>query len=377
MSSRERRTPTLVFDSTWLLVLCALVIGIASLFVVMLATSWVMGVFGVITFLLMPVGLYWMIRNSYSRTLLSIATALETSGPSAIPSVLVSSELSNSYEAKRLQEAFAAWECKLVTIANHEDEMHEKIELAESETVGLAATLGSFIYYTSHTLRTPLNAIRWIVEMFKNEELGRITKKQRAVLDKLEHSTVDLVQISARLQDTLLVMRGDKLHMKNQLMDFRNIVDEAIGKCSIEARRKDLRIEWHMPKEQEFLVSVDIERVETAVRVLIENAVHYSLGPNTIAVTLESGPCINKTDSICAILTVADRGIGISDKEKTRIFEPFFRGEKARLMWVDGTGINLMVTRAVIQSLGGEAWFEQNPKGGTTFYLAIPLVYRT
>ncbi len=364
----------LVCNCSWLPVVCALVIGLASLLVVVLATSWVMGTFGVLMFLSVPIGLYWIVRNSYARTLASISKALETSGPSAIPSVLVGSELAGTEEARRLEEAFASWERKLISLEDHENDMHQQIKLAESKTIGLAETLSSFIYYTSHTLRTPLNAIRWIVEMFKNEELGRITKKQRAVLDKLEHSTVDLVQIAARLQDTLLVMRGDTLHMKRELVDLRNVVDDAIGKCSIEARRKDLRIEWSLPKNQEFLVSIDKDRVETAVRVLIENAVRYSLGPNTICINLEQSDCIGDGSQKCALLSVTDKGIGIPENEVENIFEPFFRGEKARLMWVDGTGINLMVARAVVRNLGGDAWFSQSERGCTTFNLAIPLV---
>lgn len=371
MTSRGS-TPTIVCTCTWLPVICAVVIGMASLLLIVLSTTWQMGVFGVCVFTLMPIGLYVCLRRSYRRALFSMSYALETKGPSAVPLALMAGELSGTPEARRLQQAFADWDAAVHRQESEQLALGRQVKLAESETADLASTLSSFIYYTSHTLRTPLNAIRWIVEMFKNEELGRITKKQRAVLDKLEHSTVDLVRIAARLQDTLLVMRGDRLVMKKVVQDMRTVVDEAIGEWSTEARRKDLTIDWQFP-DKPLMVSMDLERVGTAVRVLIENAVRYSLGPNDVRVHLSEGTLPTQQGNACAVFSITDRGIGIPEEERSRMFQPFFRGEKARLLWVDGTGINLTVTRSVARSLGGDVWFESTPTDGTTFFFALPL----
>lgn len=259
------------------------------------------------------------------------------------------------------------------------------LDRSRQEVSEASSTLSDFMYYIAHTLRTPLNAIRWSVESLKNEDVGRITVAQRELLDSLEHSTIKLVGVATELQDALIVLRGEALHMRPSTVDALAIVDETAGQLAVMARQKHVTLDWRRP-EQPCRVRGDASRLRQVFSVVLDNAVRYTKGPNhTISIRLL---LVDGSESLAqrrlwrvpntlehvAVFQIKDEGIGIPSTERLRVFHPFFRGASARALWVDGKGIGLTIAHAAAKGMGGDMWFTSTKGRGTTMYIAVPLL---
>jgi signal transduction histidine kinase len=111
---------------------------------------------------------------------------------------------------------------------------------------------------------------------------------------------------------------------------------------------------------------IDREGIETAVRNLIQNAVKYSNGSRWVRVATENGGGSIK-------IVVEDRGIGISDQDKKKIFEPFYRAKDVVDAQIHGNGLGLSLVKEIAEAHGGRVLVESEPKQGSTFVLELPL----
>lgn len=236
--------------------------------------------------------------------------------------------------------------------------------LDETEAIG---TLSDFMYYIAHIVRTPVNAIRWSVESLKNEDEGEVNEGQREVLDTLESSAVKLAAVTSDLQDALLVIRGESIHMRSGPVDVPTIIDRAAGRMAVQLRRKGLKLDWVHPEKPLPQVRCDASRVEQVILVLLDNAVKYTPPGRRIAILADQ-------DGENLMISVEDEGIGIGKKEQSRIFRAFFRGEEARGLWVDGKGVGLMLAKAIVEGCGGKMWFTSHKGRGTAMRFSLPII---
>ena len=112
--------------------------------------------------------------------------------------------------------------------------------------------------------------------------------------------------------------------------------------------------------------SIDREGIETAVRNLIQNAVKYSNGSRWVRVATENGGGSIK-------IVVEDRGIGISDYDKKKIFEPFYRAKDVVDAQIHGNGLGLSLVKEIAEAHGGKVAVESKPEKGSRFVLELPL----
>lgn len=248
----------------------------------------------------------------------------------------------------------------------------------------MTTVLSHFMYYMSHVLRTPLNSIRWAVEMLKNEEAGDVSQEQRELLDQLEKDTVKLTNVAGELQDTLVVIRGKKIHARPKVCHPYNIIDKVAGQWAVAARRKNLQLIWDRPGNPTDTFLADCGLIQRALNFLVDNAVRYTPEGKAVKIELFAFPksvtaAQRKKMSMPAkvkksglIIAVADQGIGIPQKEQAHIFDPFFRASNAKDQWVDAKGLGLTLARAILDQHGGQIWIKSQLNRGTTAYLYIP-----
>ena len=220
-----------------------------------------------------------------------------------------------------------------------------------------------FLGTISHELRTPLTVILGYVDLLLEDEFGPLSAEQRTVLDKVQAAGGNLHHYLSRLLDVSRLV--------NRLQAGREAVmcsDFALASVFSELRYDFLdltgaRVEW--PAADLPRLYTDREKLVTVLRNLIENALKYGGGtPARIGAQLDAAG-----DTV--VITVADRGIGISSAELPHIFDPFRRTAQAVATNTQGVGLGLYIVKQFTELLNGTIQVESAPGMGSTFTVRI------
>ena len=247
-----------------------------------------------------------------------------------------------------------------VGMALMRDRQSERVHqaLAQSEAERTRSTLLSAI---SHDFRTPLAAIAGAATSLL---IPRGAIPAGEVSDLLA-SIVDSANRLARLVDNLLHLTRLELPGPGLRREW-HVIQDLVG-CALRtagpalgSRNIDVLIDGHTP-----LVHVDGTLLECALVNLLENAAKFS--PDAAPIEVRARP---SGDTV--LLEVADRGPGVPDAERLRVFERFHQGTAATGSSYGGTGLGLAICRAVATSHGGTCWVEDREGGGARFVIALP-----
>lgn len=222
-----------------------------------------------------------------------------------------------------------------------------------------------FVFLASHQLRTPITSIRLYVEMLRNQTKNELDKKHWQYLENIHHSTKRMIQL---VGDLLNVSRieSDRLTVRPQAVRLEGLIADVIEEVSPLAQAKKCQFIFNKPQDKLPKVLVDPRIVRQVLYNVITNAIYYSfLDRGDIVIALS----LNKKEYE---ISVRDSGIGISFRDKKRIFEKFFRAENAIKLKPEGTGLGLYIVKMLITAIGGKIWFESELNKGTTFYITLP-----
>ncbi len=272
-----------------------------------------------------------------------------------------------------------------VRLLESEDRMLQGLLSDHERTIAKKSEmLGNFVYYTAHRLRTPLNIIRWSTDILKSEEKGRLTAGQREVISGLEASLISVIELSDDLLDSLSFDQKQKSPLKTEREDLHAVVDEAAGDVAVLARERHIQLDWKPNNAGPIFCHIQKDRLVQAVKHVLKNAILYNTDHGSVTVRLRRSDrlapvavCralhLQETRGHYVFVVMTDTGIGIPFAEQPYIFERFFRGKRARSKWVDGAGLGLALTRAIVAMHGGAVWFYPNAPGkGTTFVISLP-----
>jgi two-component system phosphate regulon sensor histidine kinase PhoR len=222
-----------------------------------------------------------------------------------------------------------------------------------------------FVANVSHELRTPLSLIKSATETLLDgakddaAALGRFLQ----IIDK--HAN----RLALLIDDLLLLSTLDSggLRLNRQPLQFRSTVQDAIDDLQARALTRDVTLENLVPSS--IVVLADDDRMRQVVSNLLDNAIKYGRAGGTATVLGRVLP-----DGRLEI-TIADDGPGIPRDSQERIFERFYRVDKARSREQGGTGLGLAIVKHVVQAHGGEVRVESEPGAGSRFIinlLAVP-----
>lgn len=227
----------------------------------------------------------------------------------------------------------------------------------------LESTRQEFVANVSHELRTPLSLIKGFVETLldgarNDPELSvRFLRTIEKHTDRLTYLIEDLLTIS-RLESGQIVMNLHEVDLKEE-------VTHVIEDLQARAGEKNTRLQNDVPAE--LRARADTDRLHQVLFNLIENAIKYGKAAGTITVGGESN------SKGMAELWVRDDGPGIPAEAIDRIFERFYRVDRARSRETGGTGLGLSIVKHIIQAHGGEVWVKSEQGQGATFYFTLPL----
>ncbi|GAB3495530.1 sensor histidine kinase [Amycolatopsis cihanbeyliensis] len=229
-----------------------------------------------------------------------------------------------------------------------------------SEAVRLEATRRDFVANVSHELKTPVGAIALLTEAVLDaaedtEEVRRFGGKILRESTRLGKLVTELIALS-RLQG------AERLPDLN-VVEVDAVVREALGRVKISAESAEITVATDT--DSDLLIEGDRTLLVTALSNLLENAVAYSPQGSPVSISRRL------VDGYVEI-AVTDRGIGIAEDEQQRVFERFYRVDKARSRVTGGTGLGLAIVKHVAANHGGEVRLWSMPGTGSTFTLRIP-----
>ena len=227
-----------------------------------------------------------------------------------------------------------------------------------SDRVRLEAMRTDFVANISHELRTPVGAIALLAETLQGERdpetidrlAGKLEREARRVSDMID----DLLQLS----------RIEVEGARRDRVPVDAIVGEAMGRVQAAAEQREISIE-RVRTGNGSTIAGDRQQLVSALSNLVDNAVKYS--ENGGRVTVSEG---REGDEI--VLVVGDDGMGIPDRDLDRVFERFYRVDRARSRATGGTGLGLAIVRHVADNHGGSITVSSREGVGSTFTLRLP-----
>lgn len=226
---------------------------------------------------------------------------------------------------------------------------HKKLEEIQKE----------FVANVSHELRTPLTTIKSYAETLLEGALDDRDTAER-FLGVINHEGD---RMTALVQDLLELSKLDNSQVKFSMHDLNleYILEDSINKLRIHSEKKSQSMIYHPPIFECRIVG-DVNRIEQVIKNIISNAVKYSQDNAIIEIDVKE---VSKY--IC--VSIRDNGMGISKEDLKRIFDRFYRVDKARSREMGGTGLGLAIASEIMEYHGGKIEVTSEPGSGTTFEL--------
>lgn len=216
----------------------------------------------------------------------------------------------------------------------------------------------------SHELRTPLTVLSLGVESLQNDDESKLSGFAQEVLRDMQHET----KYMSRLIEALLTLaRGDEENtpLARAKVDLTEVAVKVCNKMRPLAAKKGLELEYAAGDAPQVFILGDKNKMEQLLIIFIDNAIKYS-ETGTITVTVEA-------DSMHAVIKVMDEGIGISESDAQKIFERFYRVDKARSRAAGGFGLGLNIARIIVVRHGGTVSVKPRSPRGSIFTVRLPL----
>ena len=229
-----------------------------------------------------------------------------------------------------------------------------------------------FVANVSHELRTPLTSIKGYVEALldgaKDDPVAsakflEIILKQS---DRLNLIIEDLLELSK--------IESGRVSLKEEPLELRSVVDRTLSMIKPIADKKRHRLVTSVDPSLPPVAGDDGRLVQVLTN-LLDNAIKYTPEGGTITVGAALAPSIGNAEPLAGAieLTVTDTGIGIPEEDRPRVFERFYRVDKARSRELGGTGLGLAIVKHIVEGHGGQVWVEANHPQGSRFVVRLPV----
>jgi signal transduction histidine kinase len=240
----------------------------------------------------------------------------------------------------------------------------QAVSRQDSGLAALDPVRSDFLATISHELRAPLTTIEGYVEMLADDGPDQVTPAQQKMLDSISRSAVRLrnlvddVFTLARLESGATSLATRPVNLPDVITAAAEAVRPAVAAAS-------LSLTCTGP-ETGMTVAGDAGQLERVMINLLSNAVKFTPGEGDITVT--AAP-----EDEWGVVTVADSGIGIPERDQKELFTRFFRASNAREQAIPGTGLGLAIVRTIMISHGGEVEVDSREGSGTTVTVRLPL----
>lgn len=218
-----------------------------------------------------------------------------------------------------------------------------------------------FISNISHELRTPMASLKALTETLLDGALEDPPAARRFILH-MDTEVDNLIQLVNELLELSRIESG-KTHFEFQRISPCQILAKPCERMALQAKRVGLSLELNCPEELP-PVFADPDRISQVIINLVHNAIKFTTPGGQINV-------FARQEGDRVLFGVQDTGVGIAPKDITRIFERFYKADRARAG--GGTGLGLSIAKHMIEAHGGQIWAESEEGMGATFFFTIPI----
>ncbi|MCK4742425.1 MAG: HAMP domain-containing histidine kinase [Sulfuriflexus sp.] len=218
-----------------------------------------------------------------------------------------------------------------------------------------------FLSTISHELRTPLNAILGFGQLLEMDPDTTLTEQQRTNVNEINIAGNHLLHLVDEILDLSSIESGN-INIQMQKIDLVKILDESISLSKPMASKYGVHINIKTVKYIEYHINADPVRLRQIFINLISNAIKYNKKDGDILISLENKGKMTR-------INISDTGCGISKKDIEKLFQPFERLGKTNA--TEGAGIGLMVTKELVESMGGNIGINSKPGKGSTFWVEL------
>ena len=284
-------------------------------------------------------GGYWLSRRALAPVDALVRTAREVGGTNL-----------NS----RLQKLETGDELQRLS-----DTLNEMLDRIESAFLRIT----EFTADASHELRTPVSLIRTEAELALRRSRGEAEYKE-----SLHHILLEAERTTVLIEQLLSLARADsgREMLQMQPVDLRETLRSILGGWQQVATIRSLQFSADLDDEHAFVMG-DETLLRRLADVLLDNAFKYTPSPGSVHLLLEQ-------HGESAVITVRDSGVGIADEDQSKIFERFYRVDKARSRAQGGTGLGLAIAKWIVTQHHGSIRVESRPGHGAAFRVELPRI---
>jgi len=222
-----------------------------------------------------------------------------------------------------------------------------------------------FISVVSHELKTPLTSIQGSLDLLYGIYKESANEDVNALFDIAKNNSARLIRLINDILDIDKIESG-KMMFDMHPINIADVVKDAIFVNQTYADKFNVKLVLRKVFV-EARVNGDPDKLQQVMANLLSNAIKFSTAGAEVIVD------VVKHDSVVRV-SVLDRGCGISESFKPKVFQKFAQADSSAIRTKGGTGLGLSISKAIIEKLGGMIGFKSNPKFGTTFYFDLPLL---
>ena len=241
----------------------------------------------------------------------------------------------------------------------------------------------NFISHVSHELKAPLASMQETTHLMLERIPGPLTEKQQRLLELNLQSGKRLAQMIGNILD-LSRLEAGIVEYEIQKADVAELMHGVVSEVSVQAREKSLRLLIDIQPEP-LTVECDPNRIVQLFTNLLENALRFSARGGAVSVYVRQvrqppnmpqsarariSPRVSPNGF--ALIRISDSGPGIEDAHKEAIFHTFHQVKHGRKSLGESLGLGLAISRAVVEAHRGTIWVEDNPSGGSIFFVLLP-----
>ena len=268
--------------------------------------------------------------------------------------------LKNRNEGKRLD--------KLVQVRTAElSQLQRDLEVALEDTKAASRAKSEFLANMSHEIRTPLNAIIGMTTIGKS---SAGMERKNYCFTRIASASGHLLGVISDILD-MSKIEANKLELSTVEFDFESMLQRVVNVVSFRLDEKLQRFTVHIDSTIPKTLIGDDQRLVQVITNLLGNAIKFTPDGGSISLNTR---LLDKKDNACTIqFEVTDTGIGISLEQQTRLFAPFQQAESSTTRKFGGTGLGLVISKNIVEMMGGRIWIESRLGEGSTFFFTAQL----
>jgi len=223
----------------------------------------------------------------------------------------------------------------------------------------------NFLSTMSHEIRTPMNAIIGMTSIGKK---AQDMKKAQDAFEKIDGASKHLLGVINDILD-MSKIEADKFDISPVSFDFEKMLQKISDVINFRVDERRQKFYVNIGKEIPRTLIGDDQRLAQVITNLLGNAVKFTPDEGTIRLDSQ---LLSEENGMCKLkISVADTGIGITDEQKSRLFQKFEQAESGTSRKFGGTGLGLAISKRIVELMGGEIWVESIPGEGSEFIFTV------